>query len=276
MQDVMMQVRDLVYEYPNHRALHGVSFVIKPATVTALVGPNGAGKTTLLRCMAALQLPYSGQVLINGLDTAVQPREVHRHLGFLSDFFGLYDELTVRQCLQHAAGMHGIGRERQLAAVERVAGRLHLEKLLDRRARELSRGQRQRLAIAQAVVHEPPIALLDEPASGLDPEARASLAHLINQLREEGMTLVVSSHILSELEAYSTHMLVIRDGRIGAHRPLHTEEAAGRMMRLRLAGELQPVVERLGREDGVSGVVARDGLLWFTLAGGDAEQGQLL
>ncbi|MDH3348055.1 MAG: ABC transporter ATP-binding protein, partial [Desulfobulbaceae bacterium] len=172
------------------------------------------GKTTLLRCMAALEHPLSGTIRVQSMDVHECPRESHRMIGYLSDFFGLYNELTVRQCLLHAAGARGISYEKIEGVVKRAAERLQLSDRLKVKAGALSRGLRQRLAIAQAIVHDPEILLLDEPASGLDPEARHSLAELFLALREQGMTLVVSSHILSELDEYSTHMLVLKDGRI--------------------------------------------------------------
>src|SRR5262245_14563625 len=104
----MIEVKDLVYEYPTARALHGVSLTLQPKTITAMVGPNGAGKTTLLRCLAALEKPYSGSVRIDGLDAVEAPREIHARLGYLPDFFGLYDDLTVKRCLTYAARSHGV------------------------------------------------------------------------------------------------------------------------------------------------------------------------
>jgi ABC-2 type transport system ATP-binding protein len=229
----MIEVNDLVFEYPGTRALNGISFRIEPGSITALVGPNGAGKTTLLRCMAALEVPMYGEVRIDGEDIHEDPRSCHRKLGYLSDFFGLYDELTVRQCLLHAAASRGIAAGEQLRVIEQAAARLGIADRLGVKAGALSRGLRQRLAIAQAVVHSPQILMLDEPASGLDPEARHSLAGLFLTLRDQGMTLLVSSHILSELDEYSTDMLVLREGRIISHDPIEPQATA--IMRLRVA-----------------------------------------
>jgi len=208
----MIEVRDLVYEYPTKRALNGVSLTIQPGTITALVGPNGAGKTTLMRCLAALEMPYSGQVLIHGLDTRESPREIHENLSFLPDFFGLYDSLTVRRCLTFAARAHGLTGSAVETAVEKAAARVGLTDRMKQKAAELSRGLRQRLAIGQAIVHEPKVIMLDEPASGLDPDARRSLSALFLELKASGLTLIVSSHILSELEDYSDQMIIIQNG----------------------------------------------------------------
>lgn len=210
----MITVDKLIFEYPGLRALDDVSFRINQGSITALVGPNGAGKTTLLRCMAALDRPVSGTISIGDIDVLEQPRECHRVIGYLSDFFGLYQRLTVRQCLHFVARAQGIADSDCPAAIDAVCRRLHIEDRLEMRPGELSRGLRQRVAIAQAIIHKPSLVLLDEPASGLDPEARHELAELFLDLQRQGMTLLVSSHILAELEAYCSDMLVLRKGRL--------------------------------------------------------------
>ena len=217
----MIEVSQLVFEYPGHRALDGVSLSIAAGSVTALVGPNGAGKSTLMRCIAGLEQPLSGHIRVKGLSVEEQPREVHRHLGYLSDFYGLYDRLSVMRCLQYSALSMGVAPGDVDVRVRQVAAQLGLTELLHRHPTELSRGQRQRVAIGQAIVHQPGVLLLDEPASGLDPDARSSLSTLFRQLQAQGMTLIVSSHILSELDEYCTHILSIRDGRIESHEALN-------------------------------------------------------
>ena len=210
----MISASDVVYDYPAARALHGVSFTVPRGSVLALVGPNGAGKSTLMRCIAALERPTEGSITVAGLDTGDDPRGVHAALGYLPDFFGLYDELSVRRSLVYAARSRGVREAAAEAAALKAAERVELTDRLDRRAGELSRGLRQRLAIAQTIVHTPQVLLLDEPAAGLDPDARRSLSDLIRKLSGEGMTILVSSHILAELEDYCTDMLMIRDGRV--------------------------------------------------------------
>ncbi|MDH3453638.1 MAG: ABC transporter ATP-binding protein [Desulfuromonadales bacterium] len=272
----MIEVHDLVFEYPGTRALKGVSFRIEPGNITALVGPNGAGKTTLLRCMAALDVPLRGEVRIDGDNIHEDPRACHRKLGYLSDFFGLYDELTVRQCLLHAAASRGIPAGDQARVTERAAERLGIADRLGTKAGALSRGLRQRLAIAQAVVHEPQILMLDEPASGLDPEARHSLAELFLALRDQGMTLVVSSHILSELDEYSTDMLVLRDGRILSHAPIEQKALAAVRLKLTLAGPCRGLQELLAGLPAVSGVEGDDQSAVLSFSGDAAARHQLL
>jgi len=241
----------ILFEYPGVRALDDVSFEVSEGSVTALVGPNGAGKTTLLRCVAGLERPMLGSIEVAGLDVLDEPRAVHRRIGFLSDFYGLYDALSVRRCLAHAAAANGVADARIDAAVERTAQRLELGDLLARRAADLSRGQRQRVAIGQALIHMPQVLILDEPASGLDPDARHLLARMFTRLRDEGMTLMVSSHILAELDEYSTHMLVMREGRIIEHRPLHADRATRLRLRAVFEAPVPDLAAALGAIAGV-------------------------
>lgn len=243
MTSTIARISGLRFEYPGVRALHDVGFELRAGTVTALVGPNGAGKSTLMRCLAGLETPALGEVEVDGIDVIEEPREAHRRLGYLSDFFGVYGTLTVQQCLVHAAAIHGVDATTLDAQARRTAGLLGLADRLEARAGTLSRGLRQRLAIGQAIIHEPKVLLLDEPAAGLDPEARHALAGLFRALQSSGMTLLVSSHILAELDEYSTHMLVLREGRVVEHRELRAAAAMGETRRLRVV--LAAVDERL-------------------------------
>ena len=254
----IIEVIDLTFDYPGFRALSRVSLCIEPGTVTALVGPNGAGKTTLLRCIAALDTPLSGTVRVAGHDVYESPREVHRLMGYLSDSFGLYSELTVAQGLEYAARSQGLAPKDVAAAVQTTADRMGLGDKLQNLASTLSRGQRQRLAIGQAIIHSPQVLLLDEPASGLDPEARGALAGVFKALQAQGMTLLVSSHILAELDEYSTHMLALNQGRVLEHRALGLATTAGaggspeRLLRLEFVHSAESVASWLASQVNVT------------------------
>jgi ABC-2 type transport system ATP-binding protein len=263
----MITVRDLVFEYPGHRALDGVSLTIAPKAITALVGPNGAGKTTLLRCMAALETPYAGGVTIDGLDTREAPRAIHRLLGYLPDFFGLYDALSVRRCLHYAARAHGIGADAAAGAAEAAAAQVGLSDRMEQMAGALSRGLRQRLAIAQAIVHRPRVLLLDEPAAGLDPQARRDLSRLLLALREDGMTLVVSSHILAELEDYCDRMVIVDHGCIAGGEAITLKNAAEVRLRVVLAAP-KPGLRQFLQGQGAQVLEANDARAVMILTGG--------
>lgn len=231
-----IRAENLTYDYPGCRALDNVSFTLPTRSVTALVGPNGSGKTTLMRCMAGLDQSLSGSIYIDGIPVADNPRSVYARTGYLHDAFGVYNSLTISQCLRHAASMRGAGTAKQEAAwVDAVVSRLGLQERLQQKAGNLSRGWKQRLGIAQAIIHNPEILILDEPASGLDPDARAYLSALVRQLNAEGMTIVISSHILTELQAYSTHMLTLANGRCLGLAPLSASQEDRQIIRLLLA-----------------------------------------
>jgi ABC-2 type transport system ATP-binding protein len=271
----MITVRGLSFEYPGKRALDDVTFTLAPGSITALVGPNGAGKTTLMRCLCGLERPLAGEVIVDGVDVIEEPRASHEKLGYLSDFFGLYAELTVAQCLRYAAVANHVPGDVGPCVVA-TAARLQLADRLDQAAGTLSRGLRQRLAIGQAIIHAPRVLVLDEPASGLDPEARHALAALFRELQADGMTLLVSSHILAELEEYATDMLILRDGRLVEFRQLGPAHAGQRQLVLRVAGDPAAALALLLGRPGIEVIETQGREIAFTLDGGDEAQAALL
>lgn len=220
MPDEIIRTENLCFEYPSKRALSDVCLSVPAHTVTALVGPNGAGKTTLMRCLAALERPFSGEVLVDGFDSEESAQEIHSRIGYLPDSFGVYETLSVRQCLVYAARSRFLPEKTLKARVEEAAAMLGITGYLQAGAGTLSRGLRQRLAIAQSIIHKPRLLILDEPASGLDPDARKSLADLITGLAGGGITILVSSHILSELQDYCTDVIILSEGRVISHQKI--------------------------------------------------------
>ena len=272
----LVDVSDLVFDYRDRRALHHISFTIPAGSVTALVGPNGAGKTTLLRCIAALEEPLSGTIRIDDIDVGGAPRRAHMRLGFLQDYFGVYDRLTIRQNLQHAAAAMRLPKEQIPEATRSAVMAVGLEDLIDRRASELSRGQRQRLAIARTIVHNPKLLLLDEPAAGLDPDARRELSELIKRLQKRGTTIIVSSHILTELQDYSTHMLAMRDGAIKPIVTIGAQLPESRRLAVTASNGTGPAADILRDIGSVSQIKENDGQVFFDFAGSAADQTGLL
>jgi len=271
----MIQVKNLIYDYPAIRAVDNISITLEKGTITALVGPNGAGKSTLLRCLAGLEKPFSGDIRIDGIDVLKEPRRSHKIVGFLPDFFGLYDDLTVRQSLTFFAAIGGMEEETIPAAVAEAAKRLEIDDKIDSCVKTLSRGMRQRLAIAQIVVKKPRVILLDEPASGLDPGARSALSTLFRQLKAEGMTLIVSSHILTELEQYADRLVIMNRGKV-----LENTDGDAEMQTTKVAvslldgiGEFVAFTEQ---EPLISAAEADDGRVIITIAGGRVECAKVL
>lgn len=276
----MIEAKNVVYDYPGKRALHGVSVSVPSGSITALVGPNGAGKSTLMRLMAALDQPLAGTITVDGVDTRQDPRRVHERLGYLPDFFGLYDELSVERCLWFAARSRGVKPGEARAAVDRACRQVGLERRMGDKARSLSRGLKQRLAIGQAIVHQPRILLLDEPASGLDPDARRELSKLFIELRDAGMTLLVSSHILAELEDYSTSMIIIKEGRLSGQGAVEEEaaksESLGARLRITLAEPHEGFAAAIEALEGVIIEEARGTDVIVRVAGAMAERAALV
>lgn len=273
---MIIEAIDVSYEYPGKRALKNVSFGIEAGSITALVGRNGAGKTTLQRCIAALDDPFSGTIRVSGIDTLQHPREVHSKVGYLSDFFGLYNGLTLRQSLTYVAGLYSLDPATLDSEIESLAHRLGLSAKLDTQVAAMSRGQRQRAGIAQAIIHKPDLLLLDEPAAGLDPEARVGLSALFLSLRDAGMTLVVSSHILSELEDYCTHMLYLQDGQVIDHRSASVSEQQTRLVIALSEQPQEKHTELLAQQPMVSDVTADAQGLTCMFAGDKTARAELL
>jgi len=209
------------------QAVDHIDLQARPGEVTALVGPNGAGKTTLLLMLATLLAPDGGTIRIAGLDPVAEPRQVRAAIGWMPDAFGTWDALTVREVLETVGAAYrmapGLARTRAAELLDLV----HLGDLADRPARVLSRGQKQRLGLARALVHHPSVLLLDEPASGLDPRSRIELRDILRQLAASGATLLVSSHILTELQEIADRAVIVARGRSVAVQDLTSGSATG-------------------------------------------------
>ncbi|MBF0102088.1 MAG: ABC transporter ATP-binding protein [Desulfobacterales bacterium] len=274
----MIQVNDLVYEYPTTCALNGVSFTIKNGSITALVGPNGAGKSTLLKCLAALISPFSGSIRINKLDILQFPRECHRIVGYLPDFFGLYDSLNIKQSMTYFALAHRVPDDLIPKRIIELVESLHLSHKLYDKVGSLSRGLRQRVAIAQAMIHNPDVLLLDEPASGLDPEARISLGQLFKELNAAGKTLIVSSHILAELNEYATDLLILKNGKILEHDvSLESQVSQKKILCLKLFHTPEDLKKILESITGIHEILEiKNNLITFTYMDSEQKQHELL
>ncbi|MSR13344.1 MAG: ABC transporter ATP-binding protein [Gammaproteobacteria bacterium] len=270
-----MAVHEVSFEYPGRRALDCVTFEVEAGTVTALVGPNGAGKTTLMRCLCGLESPLTGTIHIDDINVVDEPRRSHERIGFLPDFVGLYDSLKVEQCLHYHAAANGVTRNLS-ERIRETAAQLQLSDRLQQPVGELSRGLRQRVAIGQAIIHEPALLILDEPASGLDPEARHDLARLFRTLQARGMSLLVSSHILAELEDYATHMLVLKEGRLLEHRALSSTAATHAELTLEVLSDPTAVAQWLRTRSEISDVETTTRGARFLCAGPRIAQVDLL
>ena len=208
-----IQVRGLTRSFGPVQAVAGMDLDARPGRVTALVGPNGSGKTTLLLIVAGLLRPDTGTVRVAGHDPVTQPAEVHARLGWMPDAFGAWDSLTAREHLTTYAAAYRLPRARHAARADELLALVQLAAWADAPARALSRGQKQRLGLARTLVHEPAVVVLDEPASGLDPGSRVALRVLLRRLATEGRTVLVSSHVLSDLDETADDAVYVLGGR---------------------------------------------------------------
>lgn len=212
-----IRVSNLHRSFGDVHAVNDVSFEIAQGQVVGFVGANGAGKTTTMRILATLDYPTSGTGEILGVDVVDYPGEIRKILGWMPDHFGTYDYMTVIEYLDFFARALGYKGEERLERVQEVMDFTELDKLADRLINTLSKGMGQRLCLGRALIHDPEVLILDEPAAGLDPKARVELKHLIRILAEDGKTIFISSHILSELGEMCDELLFINRGKVVHH-----------------------------------------------------------
>ncbi len=211
----MIEAEGVFKHYGNKAALDGVSFSIATSEVVGFLGLNGAGKTTMLKILCGLLLPTAGRVVVNGIDAVADPLALRRQIGFLPDRPPVYGELSVRQMLSYAGRLNGVSGARIDGRVAEVLALADLEHVADDLIETLSHGYRQRVGIAQAIVHEPKLVVLDEPISGLDPAQIVAMRSLIRGLKQKH-TVLLSSHILNEITHTADRILVLHGGRIVA------------------------------------------------------------
>ncbi len=275
----MISVRDLTKTYGSRIALDRVSFEVPKGEIFGFVGPNGAGKTTTIRILAALLEPTDGRALIDGADVMREPDLVHERLGYMPDFFGVYDQLTVSEYLHFYAACYRQPKARRQKIVDDL---LELVGLPERRAQAvdtLSRGLKQRLCLARALVHDPAVLLLDEPASGLDPRARVEMREILKTLQGMGKTIVISSHILPELTELCTMVGIIDHGKMRATGPVHEviqHLTAGRRLRITVLGRRQEAEALLKTLPAVRQVDAVDGAIEARYEGDESTAASIL
>ena len=240
----IVRTSGLVKRYPGTLAVAGLDLDVGEGEIYGLVGPNGAGKTTTLRILATLLTATSGYAEVAGIDVRRNPDAARRVLGFMPDVFGVYDDMKVWEYLDFFARCYGIPAERRRQMVGDLLDLVDLGSKRDAYVQGLSRGMQQRLCLAHTLVHDPKVLLLDEPASGLDPRARVELRELLRELRSLGKTILISSHILPELEELCTSVAIVDHGQVLAHGRVADIEKRlryGAVLRIRVLGDADAV-----------------------------------
>ncbi|MBN1660222.1 MAG: ABC transporter ATP-binding protein [Anaerolineae bacterium] len=250
---IAIETRGLTRRFGRRRgegvtAVDHVDLQVPAGSLFGLIGPNGAGKTTTLRMLAGLLEPTSGQILIDGQVVNRDWRDLQRRIGYMPDFFGVYEDMLVWEYLDFFGRCHDLPATRRQQVTDELLDLVDLAEKRNAYVQTLSRGMRQRLCLAHALVHDPQVLLLDEPASGLDPRARVEMRELLRELGSMGKTVVVSSHILSELAELCDSVGIIERGRLVASGPLDEisrQARHGRTLRLRVLSESEAAIAHL-------------------------------
>jgi ABC-2 type transport system ATP-binding protein len=249
----IVETRDLTRRYGNTLALDHLTLSIPQGAIFGFIGPNGAGKTTTMRILTTLLTPTSGEAWVAGRSVLKEPLEVRKMVGFMPDFFGVYDNMKVWEYLDFFGRAYGIAPEHRATMINELLDLVDLRHKHDDFVMGLSRGMKQRLSLARTMIHDPALLILDEPASGLDPRARIELRELLKELRALGKTVMISSHILTELAEMCTHIAIIERGKLLASGDVQTilrSLQPHRTLEVRMLGGIERAEELLrGRPD---------------------------
>ena len=244
----MIETKNLTKNYGNLTAVDNLNLTIKDGDIFGFIGPNGAGKTTTMRILVTLLEPFGGSAFIDGLDVRKDGKKVRKLVGYMPDFMGVYDDLKVFEYLEFFAAAFGLERKKRKSIVEGVLELTDLESKKSATVDSLSRGMQQRLGLARVLIHDPKVLILDEPASGLDPRARIEIRELLRELKRMGKTIMISSHILSELEEICDHVGIIEHGRLvfsGTLEEIRPRLGIESKVRVRVADNQDKAVELL-------------------------------
>lgn len=276
----MIEFDSVEKQYGPAKALDGFDLAVPEGAVLGLIGPNGAGKTTSMLVMSTLLERDGGRVRVAGFDPAVDPGAVRKMLGYMPDFFGFYESLTAYEYLDFFAASQKIPATKRPALISDLLALVDLTSKTAADVNALSRGMKQRLSLARALIHDPQLLILDEPASGLDPRARVHLRELIAELARIGKTVVISSHILSELEGICSHMAIVDRGKVVAQGPLDEIRRllmVARKVTARVPDDvIDEALDLLRSLSVVSEVTVERGAITFVLVGADSESAAML
>lgn len=251
---MVIEAKRLIKEFGTLFAVKDVSFSVEKGQIVGLVGPNGAGKTTLLRMLATVLEPTDGTARLLGFDIKTHYLKIRKHIGYLPDFFNLYEDLTIRECLEYFAKAYQVAKHDIPNRIKAILKDIDLEHKRSSFVKNLSRGMIQRLGLGVHLVHSPDIFILDEPASGLDPKARIDLRSIMNRLSEDGKTVIISSHILTELAGMCSHIAIMNQGEIvqfGKMEDIERRVIGSKGLKITVLRDCDVAVELIRKLDGV-------------------------
>lgn len=277
----MIEIKGLTKKYGDFKALDNINISLEEGTVFGFVGANGAGKSTMFLILATLLQPTSGEVFINGVNLREKPSEIRKMIGYMPDFFGVYDQLKANEYLDFYGASYGIPAAEREKMIPQLLELVNLTDKSDAYVDLLSRGMKQRLCLARSLIHDPKVLILDEPASGLDPRARVEMRDILKTLKEMGKTILISSHILPELAEMCDEIGVIDGGRLVAHGSVQDIQArlqGEKIITVRLAATEQKVISFFEEDPFVMNIkqVENDKAITFSYTGTEEEQISLL
>lgn len=275
----MIRVEGLVKNYGKFRAVNKLSFEVGKGEIFGFVGSNGAGKSTTMKIAAGLLKPTGGTIYINDFDVTKDPAKAKRSIGYVPDFFGVYDDLKTGEYMNFYCGVHKIVKEQREAIIDNLLELVNLSDKKDFYVDDLSRGMKQRLCLARALIHDPEILILDEPASGLDPRARVEFRDIIRTLKEMDKTVIISSHILLELAEICTTIGIIEKGELvtkGSVSDIQKQLSHLSKIKVKATNETKEIILTLRQMPNVSEVIEGHGYVDCSFSGNDEEKGNLL
>ncbi|MCV4233213.1 ABC transporter ATP-binding protein [Virgibacillus sp. LDC1] len=275
----MIEIRNLSKKYGTFHALKDISLHIEKGTVFGFVGPNGAGKSTTMSILATLMLPTSGVAKVGGFDVTQHPKEVRKRIGYMPDFFGVYDQLKSTEYLHFYGASYGIPRAEREQLIPQLLELVNLSDKADTYVDSLSRGMKQRLCLARCLVHDPDVLILDEPASGLDPRARIEMREILKELKLMGKTIIISSHILPELAEMVDEIGVIEHGEMvaqGKVADIQSRLRVKKVIHIRTLEREEELAEKLRDEPFVTSVLTDNTGVHVHYGGDDSQQSALL
>lgn len=275
----MIRTENLSKRYGNFEAVKDLNLQIDAGKVFGFIGPNGAGKSTTMLILSTLLTPTAGKAWVGGYDVVEQPGEVRKLVGYMPDFFGVYDQLKAAEYLDFYAGAYRIPAADRPKLIANLLELVNLSNKANTYVDSLSRGMKQRLGLARCLIHDPQVLILDEPASGLDPRARIEMREILKELRKLGKTIIISSHILPELSELCDEIGVIEKGRLIAISSVHdiSVKAQGiSVIEMKVIGETQKARQILSASPLVKHIDNQNGKLRFQFAGSEQDRASLL
>ena len=254
----MLEIKNLVKKYGKFTAVNDLNLTVPESSIFGFVGPNGAGKTTTMKIMSGLLKATSGNVMIDGIDVTKKPRALKENIGYMPDFFGVYDDLKVMEYMDFYAGTYYIPYEQREELINNLLEIVDLSHKKEDYVDGLSRGMKQRLCLARSLIHDPKLLILDEPASGLDPRARVEMKEVLKQLQTMGKTIIISSHILPELAEMCTEVGIIDQGHIvvqGTVQEIMKQMTKVRKIQIHPLENMEGLLKILEEQPGVEDVV---------------------